>query len=106
MVAHRGAARCGDWDFDGIHFLWIRDSKTLVASSRDCDVRADRCLCVDPWRAEHNSSRDHLSRDHQRFGFWWRIRLVFLSQAKRGRLFSGDREAMTQRLAEPWLQLT
>lgn len=64
MVAHRRAVGRGDRHFDGVHQLWLRDGKTVVASCRDRDVRADRCLRDDPWRTEPDSSRDHVARDY------------------------------------------
>ena len=95
MVAHRRAARGGRWNFDGAHCLWIRRAKTMVASSRDRDVRLDYSFRIDPWRVEPDSSSDHVARDHQRFGVWWRGRLVLLFQTKRGRVFLRAGEPMT-----------
>src|SRR5439155_25561841 len=88
MAAHRRADRCRHWNSHGVYRLWIRDPKILVASSRDCDLRPDHCLRDAPGRAELDPSRDYVARDHQRNSVWWRIGLVLLFQAKRGRLFS------------------
>ena len=40
MVAHRRAVGGGDWSSDGVHQLWIRDGKGVVASRCDCNVWA------------------------------------------------------------------
>lgn len=94
MAAHRCAARRGHRSPDGIHRLRICRAKTVVASSRDDDVQLDYYLRVDPWRAEPDSSRDHVARDYQRDGLWLRLGLVFLFQTERRRLFSRVPTAM------------
>jgi hypothetical protein len=88
MATHRRAARGRYRTSHGVHRLRICHTKTVVAPSRHCDVRFDYCLRVHPWRVEPDSSRDHVARNHQRFGVWWRVRLVFLFQTKRRRVFS------------------
>jgi len=40
MVADRRAVGGGDWSSDGVHQLWIRDGKGVVASRCDCNVWA------------------------------------------------------------------
>ena len=105
MVAHRRAVGGGDWSFDGVHQLWIRDGKNVVALSCDCAVRAHRCLRVDPWCIESYSSRDHVARDYQWHFVWRRLGLVFLFQTKRRGLFSRARGPIMSQLAEPWRQL-
>jgi hypothetical protein len=72
------ADRRRHWLSDDMHQLRVRDTKTMAASRRDCDVQFEYCLRVDPWRLEPDSSRDHMARDYQRVNFWWRIFLVFL----------------------------
>src|SRR5213595_4233091 len=95
MATHRCAPRGGHWNFNGVHRLRIHLAKTVAASSRACDVRPDRCLCIDPWRAKPDSSRNHVACNYQRVGVWWSVCLVFLLQTKRGGLFSRIEEPMT-----------
>jgi hypothetical protein len=94
VAAHRRAVGGNDRSSDGVHQLWIRDAKILVASPRDCDVRADRCLRDDPWRTEPDSSCDYVARDHQWHFVWRRVGLVLLFQTKRRRIFSRIEESM------------
>src|SRR5438094_6412930 len=101
MVAHRRADRCRHWNSHGVYRQWIRDPKILVASSRDCDLRPDHCLRDHPGRAELDPSRDYVARDHQRFGLWWRVGLVFLFQTKRRRIFSRTEETCPTNYAHP-----
>lgn len=89
----RAAGRC-DRHFNGAHLLRFCFTTSMVASSGDDDVQLDYCLRLHSWRIESNSPCNHVARDYQRGGVRLRVRLVFLFQAERRRVFLRTEETL------------